>query len=419
MAEQLLAGWALSNITPPLGSRLRGYYSERLASGVHDPLQAKALWLSDGDETLAVVTCDLCAVDRSVIEAARALVTESTGLPPERLVVQATHTHLGPHSGEHLEFLAGRISEAVIQAARQAGPVAASAGCGAAEGIAFCRRFLMTDGAVRFNPGRRNPDIVGETNPADPRVAVLALERPHHAGGLVVVNFACHLDTIGGTVMSADYPHYLSRVVKAVFGAAWGTLFLQGCSGDINHIDVEAASQPTGFDMAERVGTVLAGEVVKLMARRAPIAVTPLRVRSTVLPIEVEQPTPDELAAAKELRAAGGSDFNAQVRAGRLVSLAAKGSPVPLEITTAHLGEAAFVGLPGEVFSSYGRRLIAQSPSPLTFVTELCHHDVGYFPTPEAMTGGGYETWSTLFPIGTGDRMVGCALDLLWDRQSN
>ena len=42
-ADELLAGTAVVEITPPHGYRMSGYFMERLNTGVRDPLKAKAL----------------------------------------------------------------------------------------------------------------------------------------------------------------------------------------------------------------------------------------------------------------------------------------------------------------------------------------------------------------------------------------
>ena len=55
---QLRAGVGKTDITPPLGTPLRGYYYERLASNVHDPLFARALVIKDGKNTLVLVIVD-------------------------------------------------------------------------------------------------------------------------------------------------------------------------------------------------------------------------------------------------------------------------------------------------------------------------------------------------------------------------
>ena len=44
----LKLGWQKPDITPPQGFPMAGYYHERLAEGVHDPLQAKAVVFRTG-----------------------------------------------------------------------------------------------------------------------------------------------------------------------------------------------------------------------------------------------------------------------------------------------------------------------------------------------------------------------------------
>lgn len=56
------AGVAVADITPPIGYRMSGYFSERPSTGTHDPLQAKAIVWRQGDEQAALVVCDLCEV---------------------------------------------------------------------------------------------------------------------------------------------------------------------------------------------------------------------------------------------------------------------------------------------------------------------------------------------------------------------
>ncbi len=47
-AEPLLVGVAETEITPPNGFPIAGYYHERLAEGTIDPLKAKAMVFSTG-----------------------------------------------------------------------------------------------------------------------------------------------------------------------------------------------------------------------------------------------------------------------------------------------------------------------------------------------------------------------------------
>jgi len=59
------AGASEIDITPPVGMRMAGYFDERFATGVHDPLKAKALVLRQGNQEIAMVFCDLVGVSHS------------------------------------------------------------------------------------------------------------------------------------------------------------------------------------------------------------------------------------------------------------------------------------------------------------------------------------------------------------------
>ena len=49
-AESFSVGAAEIDITPPVGFRLAGYFNERISTGMHDPLHAKAIVLQQGAE---------------------------------------------------------------------------------------------------------------------------------------------------------------------------------------------------------------------------------------------------------------------------------------------------------------------------------------------------------------------------------
>src|SRR5206468_5613466 len=92
----LQIGLASTDITPPLGYRLAGYYYERLATAVHDPLQAKAIVFKQGDVRFALVICDLCQTSPAVVTQARMLASAKTGIEADHICVASTHTHTGP-----------------------------------------------------------------------------------------------------------------------------------------------------------------------------------------------------------------------------------------------------------------------------------------------------------------------------------
>src|SRR5512143_2463262 len=95
-AQSLEVGSAEVDITPPVGYRMAGYFNERLSTGIHDPLHAKALVLRQGTEQLALVSCDLVGVSLRETSQARAQASRRTGIPVTNIVICATHTHTGP-----------------------------------------------------------------------------------------------------------------------------------------------------------------------------------------------------------------------------------------------------------------------------------------------------------------------------------
>jgi neutral ceramidase len=437
----LRAGFGREEITPPVPYRMCGYFMERPSTGVHDPLWAKAVVLEQGGTRVAWVFCDLCFVSRSVADAARRAAAVRTGIPASNIVVAATHTHTGPlfegslrtilheravrlHGSDPLErfdypaFLTERVVDAICRAALSTGPVRLEAGKAFQEGLAFNRRFHMRDGSVRFNPGKRNPDILRPAGPVDPEVGLLLFRRAMDGrplGGLTV--FALHLDTVGGTLYSADYPYYLERELKAHFGPGFQSLFGIGTCGDINHIDVRNDRPQSGLQESERIGVQLAGTV---RAGLPALAETPPRLaaRSRVIRHPHQGTTPESLSEARKIIDQVGTPqlaFMHQVTVCKTLALAPWGDrPLDLEVQAFRLSrETAVVALPGEVFVELGLEIKKRSPFRNTFVLELCNQNIAYVPTRKAFAEGSYEVVNSLIAPGGGEALVEAAVALL------
>ena len=152
MQDDLLAGQAELVITPPLGVSMAGYYRDRRADDILDDLYAKALVLSLGGTTAAIVACDVIGLKRAITLQVRERVAERTGIPPSQVMVCCTHTHTGPvlvdwrEAGmlvdrAYIDVLTRRIADAVQLAYQRRKPASLHVGHGNVEGIAFNRRF--------------------------------------------------------------------------------------------------------------------------------------------------------------------------------------------------------------------------------------------------------------------------------------
>src|SRR4051794_32122207 len=165
-AADLEAGVAAVEITPPKGYRMAGYYAERLSTGTHDPLYAKALVFRQGGRQAALVFCDLVGVPRAVASRARERAGAATGIPVANIAVAATHSHTGPlffgamHTHLHEKAIApegrapreefaspahraARVAGVVANAHKALAPARLAGGPPTETRLAFNRRYLM------------------------------------------------------------------------------------------------------------------------------------------------------------------------------------------------------------------------------------------------------------------------------------
>jgi neutral ceramidase len=437
--EGLRVGVAEVDITPPVGHRMAGYFDERLATGVHDSLFARAMVLEQGRERVALVFCDLLGVPLKMSSKARQRASHATGIPFANIMVCATHSHTGPlfsdvrrdffHERAVAKFghdpheevfypklLEDKIVEVIVTAVSRSGAAELSAGFGQLEGVAFNRRYHMSDGSVRFNPGVLNPDIVRAAGPVDPAVGVMLVRRGGKEAAAVTV-FACHCDTTGGTEYSADYPYYLSEALRRQFGSEFVSMFGAGACGDLNHINVGARDSSKGTLMPERIGTNLAAVVLQASAGLRPVERPRLRASSRVLELPLQEVSPEQVEAARQRLPTlvdRGVPLMEKVEAVKRLDLANMGKSWPMEVQVFRFDhQAAMVCLPGEIFVELGLEIKKRSPFATTLVVSICNDRPAYVPTLKAFSEGSYEVTNSRIEPGGGERLVEAAVEML------
>lgn len=439
-ADSLTAGASQADITPPRGCPMAGYYSVRGAEGTHDPLLAKALVLEKDGVKVALVSLDLISTTRGLVEEARALVEKQTGIPGKHVMISATHSHTGPVlwdgspradvlgggsqiAKDYMKELPEKIAAAVKAADGLRKPVRASFAAGREDGLAFNRRFHMTDGTIGWNAGKLNPKIVRPAGPTDPGVPVVFFETDEKQPKPVAtyVNFAMHLDTVGGLYYSADYPGTLARSLAAAKGDEHVTVFTTGTCGDINHINVESDRPQKGHTEAARIGTRLTGEVLRTFDKLKPVADGQLRVSNATVELALPAVTPEDVAAAKlviadvQAGAKPAPKFLDQVQAFKALDVSARlGKPLSVEVQVISLGDdLAWVSLPGEIFVELGLQIKQGSPFRQTMIAELANGSIGYVPNRVAYSQGNYEVVSARCAEGSGEKLVDEAIKQL------
>lgn len=461
MAAELRAGVARVDITPPLGQTMAGYGARtRVSDGIEDPLYAYAVAFEQGDEACAIVVGDLIGIPREYTDMLRARVQELCGLPAERVLACATHTHWGPIlrpslylttelqaavSEEYSVTCMRQMAGAVAEAWRTREPALALAGTGDADLVSFNRRPVTVEGPVAMNlalpleealvasqvghdltrtwehggpPGERlsapQPGVQGlRIGPANTHVPLLKLVRPDGSPLAAVLAFGCH-PVCGGDPdttfyrYSADYPGWARRVLELTLGCP--AVFLTGCAGD------QVPLRRRG-DARRRVGQSIGAEALRIWEllgdhdEGSPgTSAGPLRVGRTTaeLPLR-EMPTPEEARAA--LAAVADPHGTGGVKARNDLAMAeeyAGRRTAEVEVWAMALGDQwGLVGLPGEVLVEFELRIRQQSPFANTAVIELSQDVLDYLPTDAAIDEGGYEPgWS---PFGKGTEAAAVA----------
>ncbi len=425
----LRAGFARSDLTPSVGMEIPGGFAKNFSKGVHDPLWAEAAYFSNGTVTLAVVGVDLINIPVGIVQDARRQAEARCGIPAGNILIGASHTHNGgpvencwavEKDAGYCKMVSERIADAVVKAGEAAVDARISSGLGQEDGVAYNRRFRMKDGTIRTHPGKMNPDIVAPAGPSDPDVAVIAAEDMEGRLLGCIVNFAMHGTTLGGSLISADWPCYVRQTVRGGVGADIGVVFLNGACGDVTQVD-NLSPRPAEFGekWARRVGMSVGSVALNVLAKAEFTANAPLGVMSETLALPIRDlGNSDEELVKREAPGSGlGTGDEVYLKEAALVrEMKAKSPTVDTEILAMRIGSAAIASNPAELFCQFGLDIKHASPWKPTMIAELANGCCGYVGTNEAFLGGGYEVrtarCSYLAP-GTGDQIANTSARLL------
>ena len=419
-----LAGAVAQDITPqkwPVS--VNGGMGDRQATKALDPLHARCLVLDDSAGSLVLVVVDSCMVPRDVFDEAKKLASEKTGIPAERMLMSATHTHTAvtvtgvfqsEPEEEYKRFLARKIAEGVERAWKQREPAKIGWGVGSEPHQVFNRRWFTNDGVVNTDPFegttdkvRMNPgfdkSVTKETSgPTDPEVCLISVRSTEGRPICLLANYSLHY--VGGVdALSADYfAEFATQVAIKLEATALQPPFVgimsNGTSGNINNINF-------GSDGVPKRGP---GEQIKVVAASVAEAAftaykeieyhdwVPLKSAQTEVELGVRKPNAEQLAQAKTwLTEAGPGPYGKLREIYARESVLMDGYPNTVQvILQAHrIGDMAIVSSPCETFVETGLALKKDSPLKPTFCVSLANGYNGYLPTAQHHEWGGYETW--------------------------
>jgi neutral ceramidase len=389
-AADLRGGISRIDITPATPVTMAGYASRtNLSQGVHDPLSARAMAFENDGKRILLMSLDNLGFYNETAEPLRKAVLDECQLQPSELLMCAIHTHSAPtltldlknghpNNIEYTRELQGKLAALAKKALAELKPAQLGFGLGSSP-VGVNRREVVrdTNGGPKVVLGR-NPNVL-----TDREVQVLKLTRPdgNQLAG-VLFAYATHSTSLGprNYLLSGDIHGLAAQFVENYFGNIAAPEFA-GASGNIDPwVRVLPGFNTTNNWVPEPIllGTLLAEEVVTVVNQiKSPLTNTV--VKSAI----------------------------------KTVSLPGQKGETPIVVTVASIGDIAFVGLGGEIFTEIGQAIKKASPFAHTFILTHCNGAAGYLPTTPAFAEGGYEVQSSSFAPGADERLAAAAHQML------
>ena len=435
--SDLRVGFSRIEINPPMGISLQGYFIERRAEGILDNLEANAVAISLKEKTVLLMTIDHCGLPKVFLDNYKNEISKATGMPVDAIYIHSTHTHTAPTivvgmtdplSIEYDKTLCQKTVEVAKMAISDLKLAKMGYGTAKAPNIAFIRRYRMKDGTIRTNPGINNPDIVSPIGEIDDRVHVVRFDR-EGAESVVMINFADHPDTVGGNLISGDWPtltrHTLEKAIDNV-----KSIVFNGAQGDVNHVNVHPTKGDfndmfndfdgcsRGYGHTRYMARVVTGGVMQIFDKVNYTDVDSIDYMQKIVEIPSNKPDPKDLPLAKkyhQLHLEGKDEeipykemmlTTVVAEAARMVRLENAPDTFPMIFSAIRIGKIAFFGIPGEPFTGVGRALKETQGYDMIIPTCNTNAKEGYFPMREAYLEGGYEAKSSNFKEGVAERII-------------
>ncbi|HJQ78319.1 MAG TPA: hypothetical protein VJ828_00110 [Lacipirellulaceae bacterium] len=360
-------GTARVNINPALPIRLSGYAGRTTeATSIAQNLYATAAAFGTGADTAVLIAVDCTGFRDNVTDVVSASLSQSAGIPQERISFTSTHTHNGPcvdgyltnlfgaplpaaqqqRVEQYTQLLTGRLEEVALEALANRSPG---------------HTITWGTGSVSFGQNRRGAGIVDHDLPVI-RVADSAGNTKS-----IITSYAAHAVALSNNGVSGDWPGYAREALEALYPGATALVMI-GAAGDINPspLGSTASAQSNGQSVANEVQRLVNNSLLE------PVTSTIRAAHGFVaLPFATAR-QPGDPANAR-LAPAGTQDH-------------------AYEISTWTFGdEIAMVFLEGEVVVDYSLRLKSHFGDGRMWVNAYSNDIPGYIPSERILFEGGYE----------------------------
>ncbi len=416
---QIRAGAAAKNIDPKqfpvwVNGGIAGYQ----ADSVRESLFSRSLVLDDGKSAIAIAIVDNCILPHEVTDRAKEFVHQKIGIPPERILVAATHTHsavavAGTHGCPIQEDYAAALPEWIAEGIQEAYSRRAPAQIGftsaTADRFIYCRDWIMKPGTanstlfsgrnvdwVSMNPGHDNENKRAPVGSIDRHIPIMSVRDMSGQHVALLASFGTHY--AGAKALSSDYFGFvcnrLGRELRSDAPEKFVGLMANGTSGNANCIDFSKPREPFTFTDVGAYVSDLILEAMKDIEYRSDLTIDS---RFASFDVEVRMPSDQEVSQAKNWIASHLQDRLPKTMdenyARETVLLSELPKTRVMNVQALRIGEMVIAANPCESYGETGLKIRQSSPFSYTMNIGLANGHCGYIPPPEMFQLGSYTTW--------------------------
>lgn len=346
----------------------------------HDPIQLTCTALCDGETAFLLISVDLQSMDEAFVDYSCKYIEDAVGIPPERVFLNATHTHSGPETTklgqgamkDWQQLYYKRLVRAVTLALHDLTPAEAYIGTAHTEGVTFSRRYLMDDGTYMTNPESKPGIPVAYETQADTELRTVRFARDGKKD-VLLANYQTHYHGTFENEVSADWVHVIREYVEKEADVHFA--YHSGASGNINF---KSALGDKKYKTLESASTAIAKTVLEATENEEKASLSAIRCETSLYPGKYKE---------------GGTKM--------------------IKFSAFTIGDIGFVAAPYEMFDTNGQEIRAASPCKMTFVCSLTGGSLGYVPAAYAWEHGSYEVDICKFVPGCGEEFANELIRLL------
>lgn len=375
------------DITPPLGIDFIGYHRGTGIRNIEERIYATIYVFENNQAKTVFISIDNIGMLIEDTITIREQVADELNVSFENITVVYTHTHSGPETvgddplvKSYKAVLITNVIEGAVLANdnMQLSEVGWNVTMGE---IGVNRRERTSDGKVKMG--------IDETGIVDKRIGVLAIRnyKTKKLTGIIVFCTA-HPNVLKSDSdrLSADYPGLTREILERTLNCP--IAIVQGAAGNIN------AKYRGSEDALKQMAYILSGNVLTMLPTITYNPISKLKIISTTLQMKLKEIP--ELEEIKRMALLAEKQWGVNTDHWLKVVVAKhteniKQLTIDLEIQLFRINDGSFSGIPMEPFSETALAIKENLNNERAFFGGYTNGYLGYLPTKEEYTYGGYE----------------------------